>query len=187
MAIRLNLFYPFSVSGTPSASSSRRVAIFTDGACRGNPGPGGYGVILECGRHRKELSGGYRRTTNNRMELLAAITGLEALKAPCDVTLHSDSQYLVNAMNNNWIGGWKAKGWTRGPNRSLKNADLWRRLDAATDDHQVTWHWVRGHAGHEQNEYCDQLATEAADLKDLPPDEGFELSEATSADEETLL
>jgi ribonuclease HI len=158
--------------------SPAKVSIYTDGACRGNPGPGGYGVILVSGKNCKELSAGYKRTTNNRMELLAAIVGLEALKARCDVALCSDSSYLVDAINKNWIGGWRAKGWSRGKAGVLKNADLWQRLDAIRQKHSVTWQWVRGHAGHAQNERCDVLATEAADGPGRLRDEGFEAAEA---------
>lgn len=145
------------------------VSIYTDGAARGNPdGPGGYGTILHYvdGKgtiHEKELSQGYVRTTNNRMELMAAIAGLEALKAPCDVTLYSDSKYLVDAFNKHWIDGWVAKGWKRGKNEPVKNPDLWKRLLAAKEGHNVTFVWVKGHDGHEFNERCDKLATAAAD------------------------
>lgn len=164
-----------------------KVAIYTDGACRGNPGPGGYGVILVSGKRTKELSAGYRRTTNNRMELLAAIAGLEALKAPCAVTLYSDSKYLVDAINKNWIGGWRTKGWSRGKAGILKNADLWQRLDAVRQKHEISWQWVKGHAGHAQNERCDELATSAADGKGLMPDEGFEAAEASDSSDPLLL
>ena len=162
--------------------------IYTDGACRGNPGPGGYGVILVSGKHSKELAAGYERTTNNRMELLAAIAGLEALKTLCSVTLYSDSRYLVDAMNKNWIGSWRAKGWSRGKGKAgiLKNADLWQRLDSVRSTHQITWQWVRGHDGHEQNERCDELATLAADGSCRLADEGFETAEPLAASTEDL-
>lgn len=145
------------------------VSIYTDGAARGNPdGPGGYGTVLHyvdgTGRvHEKELSQGYIKTTNNRMELMAAIAGLEALKTNCDVTLYSDSKYLVDAFNEHWIEGWLAKGWKRGKNEPVKNIDLWKRLLAAKEKHNVTFVWVKGHDGHEFNERCDRLATSAAD------------------------
>lgn len=145
------------------------VDIYTDGAARGNPdGPGGYGTILEYRDtkgtlHTKELSQGYEKTTNNRMELMAAIAGLEALNRPCEVTLYSDSKYLVDAFNQNWIGNWIKKGWKRGKNEPVKNPDLWQRLLKAKEPHQVTFVWVKGHDGHPQNERCDKLATEAAD------------------------
>lgn len=145
------------------------VSIYTDGAARGNPdGPGGYGTVLHyvdgTGRvHEKELSQGYVKTTNNRMELMAAIAGLEALKTNCDVTLYSDSKYLVDAFNKHWIEGWLAKDWKRGKNEPVKNTDLWKRLLAAKEKHNVTFVWVKGHDGHEFNERCDRLATSAAD------------------------
>lgn len=152
------------------------VEIYTDGAARGNPdGPGGYGVVLhytgtQGNLHEKELSQGYVRTTNNRMELMAAIAGLEALKTPCNVTLYSDSKYLVDAFNQNWIDGWIRKGWKRGKNEPVKNPDLWKRLLKAKEDHNVTFVWVKGHNGHPLNERCDELATTAADGTDLIED-----------------
>lgn len=145
------------------------VSIYTDGAARGNPdGPGGYGTVLsyvdQTGTvHEKELSQGYARTTNNRMELMAAIAGLEALKTACNVTLYSDSRYLVDAFNQHWIEGWIAKGWKRGKNEPVKNIDLWKRLLAAKEKHHVTFVWVKGHDGHALNERCDRLARAAAD------------------------
>ena len=151
----------------------KTVRIFTDGAARRNPGPGGFGVVLIFGSHRKELAGGFEKTTNNRMELMAVIAGLEALKVPCEVEVVSDSKYVIDALNKNWIGRWKANGWSRRPPGVLRNADLWKRLDGARSPHEVTWKWVRGHAGHQENERCDLLATTAADSKDLPVDAGF--------------
>lgn len=152
------------------------VSIYTDGAARGNPdGPGGYGVVLHyvdgagC-VHEKELSQGYIKTTNNRMELMAAIAGLEALKTSCDVTLYSDSKYLVDAFNKRWIESWLAKGWKRGKNEPVKNIDLWKRLLLAKEKHNVTFVWVKGHDGHEFNERCDRLATSAADGDSLIED-----------------
>jgi len=145
------------------------VKIYTDGAARGNPdGPGGYGTILvyvdpKGEEHRREYSQGYKKTTNNRMELLAAIIGLEALTKPCRVELYSDSQYLVKAFNDHWIDGWIKKGWKRGKNEPVKNVDLWKRLLKAKEPHDVTFIWVKGHNGHEMNERCDVLATTAAD------------------------
>lgn len=145
------------------------VSIYTDGSARGNPdGPGGYGTILvyidsQGIEHKKELSAGYKKTTNNRMELLAAIVGLEALNRPCKVKLYSDSQYLVKAFNDRWIDSWIKKGWKRGKNEPVKNVDLWKRLMKAKEQHEVEFIWVKGHAGHEQNERCDELATTAAD------------------------
>ncbi|NGM18097.1 ribonuclease HI [Eggerthellaceae bacterium zg-893] len=154
------------------------VDIYSDGSSRGNPGPGGYGTVLrfvdsQGHEHRKELSGGYRETTNNRMELLGAIVGLEALKRPCSITLYSDSQYLVNAFNQHWIDGWLKRGWKNAKKEPVKNADLWRRLLAAKEAHQVRFVWVKGHAGHPENERCDELATTAADAPDRLDDVGY--------------
>ena len=155
------------------------VKIYTDGAARGNPdGPGGYGSVLEYvdtkGQlHVKELSQGYVRTTNNRMELMAVIAGLEALNRHCTVEVYSDSQYVVNAFNQHWVDGWLKKDWKRGKNEPVKNVDLWKRLLAAKEKHKVTFHWVKGHAGHPQNERCDELATTAADGDSLITDEGL--------------
>ncbi len=150
------------------------VTIYTDGACVGNPGPGGYGTVLLHGDRRRELSGGYRRTTNNRMELLAAIVGLEALKGRCRVTLHSDSQYLVNAMEKGWAEKWRANGWRRGKRGKALNPDLWDRLLGLCEHHDVKFHWVRGHSGNPENERCDKLAVEAAHQKGLLVDEAYE-------------
>jgi ribonuclease HI len=141
--------------GTPG-----RVVIHTDGACSGNPGPGGWGAILEWGDHRREIKGGEPHTTNNRMELMAAISALEALRRPCDVDIHTDSQYLRQGIMS-WIHGWKRNGWRTGDKKSVKNVDLWQRLDTAIARHTVHWHWVRGHAGHDLNERADELAREA--------------------------
>lgn len=155
-----------------------QVKIYTDGAARGNPdGPGGYGTVLEYidtkgTLHTKELSKGYVRTTNNRMELMAVIAGLEALNRPCEVEIYSDSQYVVNAFNQHWIDGWIKKGWKRGKNEPVKNPDLWKRLLDAKEKHKVSFYWVKGHDGHPQNERCDLLATSAADGDTLFVDEG---------------
>ncbi len=140
----------------------KEVELYTDGACRGNPGRGGWGAILVYGKHERELSGGEPNTTNNRMELMAAIAGLEALKEPCAVTLYSDSKYLVDAFLLGWVESWKAAGWRRG-REELKNPDLWARLYALTEMHKVTFVWVKGHNGHDYNERCDALATSFAD------------------------
>jgi ribonuclease HI len=134
-----------------------RVVVHTDGACSGNPGPGGWGAILSFGDHEKELNGGEAHTTNNRMELLAAIAALEALKRPCCVDIHTDSQYLRNGIMS-WIKNWKRNGWRTSDKKPVKNVDLWQRLDAALGEHKIEWHWVRGHAGHAENERADQLA-----------------------------
>ena len=154
----------------------QQVKIYTDGAARGNPdGPGGYGTVLEFvdtkgELHTKEFSCGYKKTTNNRMELMAAIVGLEALNKPCDVELYSDSKYLVDAFNQHWIDSWLKKGWKRGKNEPVKNIDLWKRLLKAKEQHRVTFIWVKGHDGHAQNERCDELATTAADGDNLLDD-----------------
>ena len=140
----------------------KEVELYTDGACRGNPGKGGYGAILVYGKYEKEISGGERETTNNRMELMAAIAGLEALKEPCAVKLYSDSKYLVDAYNQGWVFSWHKSGWKRGK-EELKNPDLWDRLFALTSKHEVTFIWVKGHNGHDYNERCDALATGYAD------------------------
>lgn len=153
-----------------------KVKIYTDGAARGNPdGPGGYGTVLEFidskGQlHTKELSCGYKKTTNNRMELMAVIAGLEALNRPCEIELYSDSKYVVDAFNQHWIDGWLKKGWKRGKNEPVKNVDLWKRLLKAKESHQITFIWVKGHDGHPQNERCDTLATTAADGGNLLDD-----------------
>jgi ribonuclease HI len=138
---------------------SGRVSIWTDGACSGNPGPGGWGVVLRYGEREKELKGGERLTTNNRMELTAAIEALESLTRPCAVSLHTDSQYLRGGVTG-WINGWKRNGWRTSDRKPVKNEDLWRRLDAAAERHDVDWLWVRGHAGNALNERADELARE---------------------------
>ena len=137
--------------------SGARVVIYTDGACSGNPGPGGWGALLISGGHRKDLCGGEPDTTNHRMELMAAIQALEALKRPCQVELHTDSTYVMKGISE-WIHGWKKRGWKTADKKPVKNEDLWRRLDAARDRHKVDWRWVKGHAGHELNEHADALA-----------------------------
>jgi len=152
----------------------KRVVIFTDGACTGNPGPGGYGAILVYGEHRRELCGGFRRTTNNRMELTAAIRALEALKEPCSVTLFSDSEYVVNGIVKGWARRWRAAGWRRSGGKTVPNWELWSRLLGLCERHDVTMRWVQGHAGHMENERCDLLATGAATRGELPADTGYE-------------
>jgi ribonuclease HI len=141
-------------------ASTPEVEIFTDGACRGNPGPGGWGAILRYGEVEKELSGGEPQTTNNRMELMAAIAGLDALKRPCRVKLYTDSQYVLGGITQ-WVAGWKARNWRTADKKPVKNVDLWQRLDAAALPHQVEWIWVKGHAGHPENERADALARAA--------------------------
>jgi len=138
-------------------TASGVVVIFTDGACKGNPGPGGWGALLQWNGREKELWGGERATTNNRMELMAAIRALEALTRPCRVELHTDSTYVQQGISS-WIAGWKAKGWRTANKKPVKNQDLWQRLDELASLHEVHWHWVRGHAGHDGNERADELA-----------------------------
>lgn len=153
----------------------KEVFIYTDGSSRGNPGPGGYGTIVRYGNHTRELAQGFVVTTNNRMEILAAIAGLEILKEPCRVTIYSDSRYLVDTQTKGWVQRWKTQGWRKKDKSAVKNVDLWMRLERAAAGHHITWQWVKGHDGHEMNERCDILATEAADgfRGDLLGDEGF--------------
>ena len=139
------------------SSPANHVIIHTDGACKGNPGPGGWGAILQAAGKTKEMSGGEPLTTNNRMELTAAIMALEALTRPCEVELHTDSKYVMDGITS-WIHGWKARGWKTADKKPVKNDDLWKRLDTARARHEVKWHWVKGHAGHALNERADQLA-----------------------------
>ncbi|MEQ8263270.1 ribonuclease HI [Pseudohaliea sp.] len=140
----------------------KRVAMFTDGACRGNPGPGGWGVLLRYGDHERELYGGEAATTNNRMELRAAIEGLKALREPCEVTLTTDSTYVMKGLTE-WLPAWKARGWRTAARKPVKNAELWQALDAEAQRHQVHWEWVKGHSGHEGNERADALANRGID------------------------
>ena len=147
----------------PKGNPMKSVHIYSDGACRGNPGPGGWGTILVYGRIEKELSGGEAVTTNNRMELLGAIKGLEALKEPCRVTLTSDSKYLVDAMTRGWLERWRMSGWKRADKKPVLNVDLWERLLELCEIHEVTFDWIKGHDGHPYNERCDGLATTFAD------------------------
>ena len=151
----------------------RRVIIHTDGACKGNPGPGAYAAVLVCGPHRKEISAGYRMTTNNRMELRSAIAALELLAEPCEVELHSDSKYLVQAITENWVRGWQRRGWLTSDKKPVKNRDLWLALIAAMAPHQIHWRWVKGHAGNAENERCDLLANLAVTGGALSDDPGF--------------
>ncbi|MGI6002056.1 MAG: ribonuclease HI [Lachnospiraceae bacterium] len=155
------------------------VTVYTDGSSRGNPGPGGYGAVLEyidgAGTlHTKEMSAGYRLTTNNRMELMGVISALRALNRPCAVQLYTDSRYIVDAVNLHWLDGWARRGWKRGKNEKVRNVDLWKQIRELTGIHQVTFNWVKGHNGHPQNERCDQLATAAADGDHLLEDTGYE-------------
>jgi ribonuclease HI len=138
-------------------ASPKIVEIFTDGACSGNPGPGGWGAVLRYGEVEKEMNGGEPQTTNNRMELMAAIMAIEAVKRPCEIHLHTDSEYLRNGITT-WIHSWKARNWRTADKKPVKNVDLWQRLERAIETHDVHWHWVRGHSGHKENERADELA-----------------------------
>ena len=157
-----------------SGPAAKRVTIHTDGSCLGNPGPGGYGAILQHGERQRELSGGYRATTNNRMEILAVIAGLEALTGRCSVTVYSDSRYVVDAIAKGWAKRWQANGWMRNKRERAVNPDLWERLLAALERHEVEFQWVRGHSGNTGNVRADRLAVAAANGQALPRDEGFE-------------
>jgi ribonuclease HI len=151
------------------------IIMYTDGASRGNPGPGGYGVVLKYKQHRKELTAGFRKTTNTRMELMAVIVGLEALKEPGhQVTIYSDSKYVVDAVEKGWLWGWQKKGFAK-----VKNPDLWKRFLKVFMQHKVTFNWVKGHAGNVENERCDQLAVQSAEGFDLLTDEGYEAGEGS--------
>ena len=144
----------------------KRIEIFTDGACRGNPGPGGWGALLRYGEHERELFGGEPDTTNNRMELMAAIRALETLREPCDVDLTTDSEYVRKGISE-WLPAWKARNWKTSDRKPVKNADLWQQLEAAAARHTVRWHWVKGHSGHDENERADQLANRGIDSLQL--------------------
>ncbi|NKF52597.1 ribonuclease HI [Shewanella sp. WXL01] len=150
----------------------KQISIFTDGSCLGNPGPGGYGVVMKYKQHTKELSAGFELTTNNRMELLAPIIALEALFEPCKITLTSDSQYMRQGITG-WINGWKRNGWQTKAKTPVKNVDLWKRLDNAIAQHEIDWRWVKGHSGHIENERCDVLARTAAESHPTTVDEGY--------------
>ncbi len=150
----------------------KQVSLYTDGSCLGNPGPGGYGALLIYKEHRKELSQGYRLTTNNRMELMAAIAGLQALQESCNVKLTTDSQYVRQGITQ-WIENWKRRGWLTASKEPVKNVDLWQILDKEVQRHKVEWHWVKGHSGHPENERCDVLARSAAESQDLQEDTGY--------------
>lgn len=155
------------VINSKEADIIKFVEIFTDGACSGNPGPGGYGVVLRYGTREKELSGGDSSTTNNRMELLGVITGLAALKEPCQVTLTTDSKYVVDSITKGWVYNWKKNNWIKSDKKPALNVDLWEQLLPLLEKHKVTFKWVKGHAGHPENERCDRLAVEQRDIYSL--------------------
>jgi len=165
---------------SPCAKEDNRVVIYTDGGAIGNPGPGGYGVVLRHGEHGKELSGGYRMTTNNRMELMACIAALEALKRPCSAILYSDSAYVVNGITKGWAERWRRHGWERPNGEMAENIDLWQRLLELQDQHDVEFEWVKGHAGLPGNERADQLASEAARGENLHADTAYERGETNT-------
>lgn len=154
-------------------SNTNAVHLYTDGSCLGNPGPGGYGVVLEYNHHRKELSQGFECTTNNRMEMLACIEGLRALKRDCEVVITTDSQYVKQGIEQ-WMHGWKRNGWRTAAKKPVKNRDLWQQLDHELQRHQVRWDWVKGHSGHPQNERCDELARIAASGSSQLKDKGYQ-------------
>jgi len=156
------------------------ITIYTDGACSGNPGPGGYGVLVADGEKRHELSAGFRRTTNNRMEMMAAIAGLKALKPGCRVTVYTDSQYVAQGITQGWAVRWRANNWQRNKKEKAVNIDLWTVLLDLCDLHEIRFEWVKGHAGHPENERCDQLAVSASQAKDLPADEVYERLSSTA-------
>lgn len=153
-------------------AGKKEVVIYTDGSCLGNPGPGGYGVVMMYGKHRKELAQGYKLTTNNRMELLAAAIALETLSQPCSVELWTDSQYVRQGIMQ-WLEGWKKRNWRTSARKPVKNVDLWQRLDAAQARHKVDWHWVKGHSGDPENERCDELARAEATYNAIHEDSGY--------------
>lgn len=166
----------------PDSSPSEKplVTIYTDGAAEPNPGPGGYGIVLKSGQHRREILGGFRMTTNNRMELLGVIVALEALSKPCRVNLYSDSKYVVDSIKRGSVEKWRQNQWRRGPNQPVKNVDLWKRYLEASARHSIRFHWVKGHAGVAENERCDELAVQAAQGYELPDDVGY-LSDPSSS------
>lgn len=171
-------------SGAPADVPGTRTLIYTDGGCSKNPGVGGYGVVMFPGGQRSELSGGYAHTTNNRMELTACIKGLEALDAPCAVTVYSDSQYVVNGIMKGWARRWKSNNWMRNRKEPAENSDLWARLLDLSEKHDAEFQWVRGHAGNEENERCDRLAVEMTQRSDLPADPGYHKIQTALSPEE---
>lgn len=151
----------------------KHIKIYTDGSCLGNPGPGGWAAVLRCGDHRREISGGFAPTTNNRMEIIAVLRALELLKEPCTVDLYTDSQYVAKAIRDKWLDGWIARGWLTSAKKPVKNRDLWEQMASLLKVHQVSFHWLKGHDGHRENERCDELARSESAKRNLPPDPGF--------------
>lgn len=168
LSIRLNTNLTGSSEGV-----MKKIYIYTDGACRGNPGPGGFGALLCYGEHRKELSGGFKNTTNNRMEIMAVLAALKALKQPCSVVLCSDSKYVIDALSKGWAEKWRAAGWMRTRKDKALNADLWEQVLSEVSKHSMEYIWVKGHDGHPENELCDKLAVSAAEGSNLPDDVGY--------------
>lgn len=166
---------------TDTPTTPPPITLFTDGACLGNPGPGGYAGVLISATSRQEFSGGFARTTNNRMEIMAVIVGLQSIPAPSTVSVFSDSKYVVNAIQQRWVHRWESNHWMRNPKESARNVDLWQQLLPQLERHVVTMRWVKGHADHTENNRCDALATEAARQDQLPDDEGFLTQQTPSA------
>lgn len=164
---------PPDSNAAPSCAGLRSVLIHTDGACLGNPGPGGYGAVLSCDGHTMELSGGYKLTTNNRMEILGVIAALESLTETCDAQVVTDSMYVRDSIEKGWLSKWKRNGWKTAAKTDVKNRDLWVRLDGLLAKHKVKFSWVRGHTGHPENERCDELARRAAQGRELKADTGY--------------
>lgn len=179
---KMGLMGTFEAETPEPGRSRKRVTIYSDGACIGNPGPGGYGVILQYNHHRREKAEGFRLTTNNRMELLGVIVGLRALSEPCDVHVITDSEYVVKAMQQGWPTRWRARGWKTSDKKQAKNIDLWTELLALCEEHEVSFEWVRGHQGHPENERCDVLANTAASTDALAIDAGYEASKSVLAE-----
>lgn len=170
----LPLFKPCASVDYLRMKKKPHVELFADGACSGNPGPGGYGTILKMGEHTKEFSGGYNNTTNNRMEILGVIIGLEGLKQPCRVRIVSDSQYVVNSISKGWVFSWQKNNWKKADKKRAENVDLWERLLPLLELHECEFEWIRGHNGHPENERCDELAVTAYKAGNLPKDPGYE-------------
>lgn len=165
----------------------KTITIYTDGSSLGNPGPGGYGIVILQDDKKTELSQGYRITTNNRMELLATIVALEKCPKNSSVEIYSDSSYVINAINQNWLQNWQKNGWKTANKKPVKNKDLWKKLLVQLKNHKIKWHWVKGHAGNKYNEICDKLAVQAAKESNLPADKGYEQESQSSSDQQLSL